>query len=371
LIKNSVYGDLFKNWFPHHPNITEYEDFDSTINALVNGDVDMVLLTENQLLSLIHYKEMAGYKTNLVFDYSLDSTFGLNKNEIVLSSIISKSLDLIDTDKIVDQWLNKTFDYRMKVAEAQRPLFVSVTVLLLCVIILGIILLIRKQIDHKKLWNMKNSVLNIVSDLIECRDGTTGDHVTRTQKYLECLIDKCVEKNVYANEIAYLKTEVFISSSQLHDVGKISIPDDILNKPGKLTDDEFAIMKTHTTIGADIIKRMTKNTEVHDFFDYAGNFAECHHEKWNGSGYPNKLEGTDIPLEGRLMAIVDVYDALVSERPYKEAFSPEKAAAIICKDSGSHFDPELVRMFKLVKEEFAYICEINGSFEKNHLSLAG
>jgi HD-GYP domain-containing protein (c-di-GMP phosphodiesterase class II) len=371
LIKNSAYADLFKKWFPHHTNNIEYEDFDSTINALINGDVDMALLTENQLLSLIHYKEMAGYKTNLVFDYGLDSTFGLNKDETVLSSIMSKSLDLIDTDKIVDQWQNKTFDYRMKVAEARRPLFISVTVLLSCVIILGLFLLIRKQADNKKLWNMKNSVINIVSDLIECRDGTTGDHVSRTQKYLECLIGKCVEKNVYTNEIKSLNARIFISSSQLHDVGKISIPDSILNKPGKLTDDEFAVMKTHTTIGVDIIKRMTKNTQAHDFFDYAGNFAESHHEKWNGSGYPNKLEGTDIPLEGRLMAIVDVYDALVSERPYKEAFSPEKAASIICKDSGSHFDPELVRMFKLIKDEFADICESNGSFEGNHLSIAG
>ena len=144
-------------------------------------------------------------------------------------------------------------------------------------------------------------------------------------------------------------------SSQLHDVGKISIPDSILLKPGKLLDMEFEIMKSHTVIGAEIIEKMEKNTRDHDFIRYAKGFAEYHHEKWNGSGYPHKLEGLDIPLEGRLMAIVDVYDALVSDRPYKKAFSPENAEKIICKDSGSHFDPELVRMFKLVTNEFTVI----------------
>jgi len=310
-------------------------------------------------LSLANYNELAGYKTNLVFDYVLNSTFGLNKDERVLCSIMDKALDLIDTDKIARQWLSKTYDYRIKVAEAQRPLFVSVTGLLLGVLLLIIALLLRKQRENKKLWDMKNSVLNIVSDLIECRDGVTGDHIFRVQKYLECLIDKCIENNVYLNEIKSFKPGIIISSSQLHDVGKISIPDSILNKPGKLTDDEFEIMKTHTTIGAEIIDRMAKKTQGHDFFNYARNYAEAHHEKWNGSGYPNKLEGTDIPLEGRLMAIVDVYDALVTERPYKEALSPEEAAKIIWQNSGSHFDPELVRMFKLAKDEFAGICENN------------
>ena len=359
LIKNSIYADLFKKWFPHHTNFSEYEDFDATVNALVTGGVDMILLSEKHLLSLANYNELAGYKMNLIFDYNLDSTFGLNKDEDVLCSIMGKSLDLIDTDKIVEQWLNKTYDYRVKVAEAQRPLFISVTALLIGVLLLIIALLIRKQKENKKLWDLKNSVLNIVSDLIECRDGVTGNHVWRTQKYLECLINKCLENNVYAGEIRSFNKEVIISSSQLHDVGKISIPDNILNKPDKLTDEEFEIMKTHVTIGAEIINRMARNTQANDFFDHARNFAETHHEKWNGGGYPNKLEGMEIPLEGRLMAIVDVYDALVMERPYKKALSPEEAAKIICQSSGSHFDPEIVRLFNLVKDEFAEVCKNN------------
>ena len=356
LIKNSIYADLFKKWFPHHTNITEYEDFDATVNALTNGDVDMILLSETHLLSLANYNELAGYKTNLIFDYNLDSTFGLNKDESVLCSIMGKAMDLTDTGKIVEQWLNRTYDYRIKVAEAQRPLFISVTALLISVLFLIIILFIRKQKQNESLWNMKNSVINIVSNLIEFRDGTTGDHVFRTQRYLECLIGKCVENSVYINEIKSFKPEIVISSSQLHDVGKISIPDNILNKPGKLTDEEFDVMKTHTTIGAEIVERMAKNTQANDFFDHAKCFAESHHEKWNGSGYPKKLEGTDIPLEGRLMAIVDVYDALVTERPYKKAFSQEETVKIISNDSGSHFDPELVRMFKLAKDEFSVIA---------------
>jgi len=355
-VKNSVYTDLFKEWFPHHTDLAEYKDTDSVISALVDGKVDMALLSENQLLNLTNYKELVGYKTNLYFNYNLDSTFGLNKNEKELCSILNKTLDVIDTDKIVDRWLNKTYDYRMKVAQAQRPLFIGAAVLLLCVLVLIVILLIRKHKENKKLWVLQNSILNIVSDLIEYRDGTTGGHISRTQRYIECLINKCIEKNVYVSEIKAFNTDVFVSSSQLHDVGKIAIPDSILNKPGKLTNDEYDVMKTHASIGAGIISRMTENSPDHDFFDHAQIFAAFHHEKWDGSGYPHKMEGLDIPLEGRLMALVDVYDALVSERPYKKAFTPEDAAKIIFKESGSHFDPELVRMFKLAEDKFAGIC---------------
>jgi putative two-component system response regulator len=140
--------------------------------------------------------------------------------------------------------------------------------------------------------------------------------------------------------------ECLLYASPMHDIGKIGIPDAILKKPGKLDDAEFAIMKTHTVIGASILKDGTA-----DFMKMAEGITISHHEKWNGTGYPNGIKGTDIPLEGRIVAMADVFDALTSERPYKKPFPPEKAFAIISEGKGTHFDPDVVDAFFDIKEE--------------------
>ena len=206
--------------------------------------------------------------------------------------------------------------------------------------------------------DLKNAVINIVADLVEFRDSVTGGHVSRMEKYLQYLINKLVEDNIYSEEILAWDLELVLSSAQLHDVGKIAISDVILKKPGRLTDEEFSIMKTHSQIGVDAIGRMEKKTEDNRFFTHAKTFAGTHHEKWDGSGYPNGLKGMEIPLEGRLMAITDVYDALVSARPYKEPYPPEKAAGIIEEGRGAHFDPLLVDVFKSVSREFAEVANM-------------
>ena len=205
---------------------------------------------------------------------------------------------------------------------------------------------------------LQSAVINIVADLVEFRDGVTGGHITRTEKYLQHLIDKLMEENIYCDEISSWDMDVLLPSAQLHDVGKVAVSDTILNKSGKLTDEEFAIMKNHTKIGVDAIERMEKKTTDNIFFGYAKVFAGAHHEKWDGSGYPHGLKGIDIPLEGRLMAIADVYDALVSERPYKKSFSPKQAADIIKEGSGKHFDPQIVEIFMMIVDDFAEISRI-------------
>ena len=209
-----------------------------------------------------------------------------------------------------------------------------------------------------QVMGLQNSVIKIVADLVEFRDCVTGGHITRTEKYLQCLTDKLLDENVYFNEISSWDMNYLLPSAQLHDVGKIAISDVILNKPAGLTTDEFEIMKTHTTVGEDLIRRMEKETTGNSFFEYAKIFAGSHHEKWDGSGYPKGLKGSDIPLEGRLMAIADVYDALVTERPYKVPLLPLDAAHIIEEGSGKQFDPYLVRVFRLVEDEFAEISKI-------------
>jgi len=194
--------------------------------------------------------------------------------------------------------------------------------------------------------------------LVECRDTVTGGHIARTQAYLNCLLEKLIEDGLYMEETSDWDLDFVVPSAQLHDVGKISISDAILNKPGKLTQEEFEIMKTHAKIGEDAITLMEKIADDNHFFHHAKLFAGTHHEKWDGTGYPRGLSGEGIPLQGRLMAIADVYDALIAERPYKKAMPPSEAAAIITAGRGTQFDPRLVDVFGLVSGEFAEIAGV-------------
>ncbi|MCL2767307.1 MAG: response regulator [Synergistaceae bacterium] len=205
--------------------------------------------------------------------------------------------------------------------------------------------------------NLQNAILKTVAEMVECRDDITGSHIERTQNYLQALLDKIVENKLYMDQVSSWERTVFVQSAQLHDVGKIAIKDSILQKPDKLTFEEFEEMKTHTVFGEMIINKISKSAVEDAFLYHAKIFAISHHEKWDGSGYPIGLSGEDIPIEGRLMAIADVYDALVSTRPYKKAFSHEKAVEIICEGRGKHFDPNLVDVFISVSDKFKEISE--------------
>ncbi|MCL2634277.1 MAG: response regulator [Oscillospiraceae bacterium] len=204
----------------------------------------------------------------------------------------------------------------------------------------------------KTIIELQNAVLETVAELVECRDDITGGHIERTQSYLRILFEGLKDKNIYSDEVKEWDLEMLIQSAQLHDVGKISISENILNKPGRLTAEEFDEMKKHTTRGGEIIEHIQERTSEQKFLTFAKTMVLSHHEKWDGSGYPYGLKGTDIPLEGRLMAIVDVYDALVSERPYKKAFSHEEAVRIITEGSGTQFEPALVDLFLIEQEKF-------------------
>jgi putative two-component system response regulator len=210
--------------------------------------------------------------------------------------------------------------------------------------------LIKKS--QRSLRNMQNAMISVISELVENRDKITGGHIERTQQYLKILVDELIRTGTYTAEISKWDLNLLLPSAQLHDVGKITISDLILNKPAKLTDEEFAIIKTHASEGERIIDEIIGKTSDDGFLMHAKRFAAYHHEKWNGSGYPRGLSGMDIPLEGRIMAIADVYDALVSERPYKKAFAHEKAVEIILSEAGTHFDPELIKAFSQIADDF-------------------
>ncbi|MCL2839954.1 MAG: response regulator [Defluviitaleaceae bacterium] len=195
------------------------------------------------------------------------------------------------------------------------------------------------------LQELHNATISVIANLVESRDKITGKHIERTQALLEILIKELIRMKLYTGEISSWDMSILLPSAQLHDVGKIVISDVILNKPAPLTQEEFDIIKTHAIEGEKIIDAIAEKTYDTGFLHHAKIFAGYHHEKWDGSGYPRGLSGEDIPLEGRILAVADVYDALVCERPYKKAFPHEQALEIIKKDSGSHFDPKIAEAF--------------------------
>ncbi|MCL1993442.1 MAG: response regulator [Spirochaetes bacterium] len=206
--------------------------------------------------------------------------------------------------------------------------------------------------SRQALRDMHNAIISVIADTVENRDHITGGHIERTQIYLEILLDELSRRSIYEEEIKTWDRTLILPSAQLHDVGKITISDLVLNKPDKLSDEEFALMKRHCREGERIIDQISRKTKDDGFLHHAKLFAGYHHEKWNGYGYPRGLRGEEIPLEGRIMAVADVYDALVSERPYKKPMPHEKAVEIIKNDSGTHFDPKIVDAFLNVSENF-------------------
>ena len=191
-----------------------------------------------------------------------------------------------------------------------------------------------------------------LSKLAESRDDDTGHHLERVQAYCKLLGGAMHRDERYSEVVTEEFLENLVYASPLHDVGKVGIPDAILCKPGKLTDEEFATMKSHTLIGAKTLKSVLDSYPGNAFVQMGLEIARSHHEKWDGSGYPDRLVGADIPLSARIMAVADVYDALTSERCYKKAMPHDDAMDIIVQGAGMHFDPYLMPFIRHVAEEF-------------------
>jgi len=204
----------------------------------------------------------------------------------------------------------------------------------------------------RSVFKLQNAILTIMAGLVEHRDSDTGGHIERTQYYLRMLVRLLLEHGIYVKELSSWDTNLLLMSSQLHDIGKISIRDCILLKPSELTDEEFEEMKKHAAIGRSIIEKIERSTEECAFLEHAKIMAATHHEKWDGTGYPAGLKGEEIPLQGRLMALIDVYDALTNDRPYKKAYTHKEALAIIKKGLGTHFDPLVGDILVKYEHEF-------------------
>ncbi|MBR2186207.1 MAG: HD domain-containing protein, partial [Lachnospiraceae bacterium] len=191
----------------------------------------------------------------------------------------------------------------------------------------------------------KDCIIITMEDMVESRDSYKVDHVQKTAAYVRIIVEGLKKKGYYAEKITPKFMSDVVRSAPLHDVGKINIPDKVLNKPGKLTDEEYEIMKTHTTAGRRIIENAVSTTEGDNYLKEARNMAAFHHERWDGKGYPEGIHGQVIPLSARIMAVADVFDALTSARVYKPAFSIEKALEILNEGKGTQFDPKCVEVF--------------------------
>ncbi len=205
--------------------------------------------------------------------------------------------------------------------------------------------------------------------LAEYRDPETGGHIKRTQNYIKLLAEHLKDHPDYKDYLDDVTIEFLYKSAPLHDIGKVGVPDSILLKHGKLSDEEFTEIKRHSVYGRDAIAIAEKKLGKRSFLQYARIMAESHHEKWDGTGYPHGLMAKDIPIPGRLMAIADVYDALISRRVYKPPFSHDKAVGIITDGKGKHFDPNMVDGFLELEDQFRQIALEYADFEEERRNL--
>jgi putative two-component system response regulator len=221
------------------------------------------------------------------------------------------------------------------------------------------------SLDVEVQWRMRQTLvvqdvaMRALACLAEARDADTGRHIIRTQQYVKILAEELAAYPKYKDYLTPDRIDLFVKAAPLHDIGKVGIPDHILHKPAKLTPQEWDVMKTHSRIGADAIRRAVagqSNKDGLDFLEVAAEIADAHHEKWDGSGYPEGLVGEAIPLCARLMAVADVFDALTSKRVYKESFDFERAFTIVSEGRGVHFDPSLVDAFLTRADDFKRIA---------------
>jgi putative two-component system response regulator len=219
--------------------------------------------------------------------------------------------------------------------------------------------LLEREVRNRtrEILDIQDATIVLLASIVETRDNETGDHIRRTQHYVRALARRLQHHPEFAEYLTDHQIDILFKSSPLHDIGKVGIPDRILLKPGKLEAEEYEIMKTHTTLGHKAIEDAERHLGMKvEFLACAKEIALNHQEKWDGSGYPRQLTGTDIPISARLMAVADVYDALISGRVYKPPFTHNEATRIIMEAKGSHFDPAVVDAFVDVASEFQNIA---------------
>ena len=219
----------------------------------------------------------------------------------------------------------------------------------------------ESQRKNEAISTFQSGMINVMADLVESRDKSTGTHIKNTSAYVEIICEELMKEGLYPDIVNEEYKNNVVASAPMHDIGKIKISDTILNKPGKFNDEEYEIMKTHAEEGAKIISTVKKTVESdalkEDYLGEAENMAHYHHEKWNGKGYPCGLKGEEIPLSARIMAVADVFDALVAKRVYKPGIPFDEAMKIIKESAGEHFDPVIAQAFINAEDRIRAVTE--------------
>ena len=213
--------------------------------------------------------------------------------------------------------------------------------------------------NQKKITSMQEHIISGLSNLIENRDMETGEHILRTGAYVRLLAEFAKKEGIYEDQLTDRFITLLCTLAPMHDIGKIVVSDKILKKPGKLTAEEFELMKQHAAVGGRVVREVLNDIAEEEYISFASDISTYHHEKWDGTGYPKGLKGEEIPLSARIMAFADVFDALVSERCYKDPIPFDEAIDIMVEEKGTHFDPKLMEVFLKYKEDFIKASTFN------------
>ncbi len=340
--------------------------------------IEHISINEEEQLFHTIYSNTIGYFSDADNVFKMSREGNSDTAKYYITSYLADSIDEITDDiDIMDDYIakqmnatSKKIEYSIYIAELSEKIcivgmcLVMAICIILCVSITSRLEKYKNELEKENelktetlIWHnrrmlaiQENAIIGMAG-LIESRDQDTGEHVKRTSRYVELLTYAAQEAGYCRDILTDDYTELLIKAAPMHDIGKIAVSDAILQKPGRLTDEEFEEMKKHTTAGGRIIVDVMSNIEEKRYIDIATQVAEAHHEKWDGSGYPKGLKGDEIPIGARIMAVADVFDALVSKRCYKEAMPMDKAFDIIKESGGSHFDPELARLFCEIRRE--------------------
>lgn len=365
-----------------------YEEEANTLEAVIMDKLEELSgnISGSEKEQLFHkvYSDAIGYFQKAANVFVLSDGGNTATAEYYIVSDMSKYMNSINTNVgLMDGYIDEEMDLtREKMETSITAAYVSEIVCSLAIVVVMVVCLIlcvritsnlenyknRLEVENEsktreimernsKMLAIQESTIIGMANLIESRDHDTGEHVKRTSVYVELLAKAAKQAGYLPDILTDRYIDLTVKAAPLHDIGKIAVSDSILQKPGKLTEEEFERMKAHTTAGGRIVKEVLGTIEDHEYLDVASHVAMSHHEKWNGSGYPLGLKENDIPLCARIMAVADVFDALISKRCYKEQMPMDKAFDIISESGGTHFDPELARLFVSIRSDIEKVLE--------------
>lgn len=349
-----------------HPN-THLRDAETVVEALIDVSTGRVDAYAGDMASTSHAIEKLGIsniKVAFLLPYTYSLKIGVRKDWPEFIPMLNKAIHAIseeEHEEVRRRWM-AIRDDGMTFEDIVRTFGPLAGVLLLVGLAVYIGSLRReiklRQAAEQEVLNTKNATIVALASLAETRDTDTGAHLHRTQTYVRMLAEELRRHGKHVDELTDVQIELLYNTAPLHDIGKVGIPDAILQKAGKLTEEEYAIMQTHTTLGATALEKAAEECgEGGQFLILAQEVALTHHERWDGRGYPQGLKGEAIPLSGRLMAVADVYDALRCVRCYKDAMPHDKVVEIIREESGKQFDPDVVDAFLAMEKKFREISK--------------